>query len=172
MDYIKLIYEIKGNKVNLFHPKFIKENKNKFIMIINNKILPISNEYKIEKQNLKFLEIKLIVLSKEKLDLHYMFFGCSALKLFSITSKNKKTFKDNKFEENYDNFINETNNYEEELENFSNNYNIDNNNSFICLFEDYFDNFQEEKSEQFSLLNSSDDTESSISLPEEIMKKY
>ena len=69
MDYIKLIYEIKGNKVNLFHPKFIKENKNKFIMIINNKVLPISNEYKIEKQNLKFLEIKLIALSKEKLDL-------------------------------------------------------------------------------------------------------
>ena len=49
MDYIKLIYEIKGNKVNLFHPKFIKENQNKFIMIINNKVLPISNEYKIEK---------------------------------------------------------------------------------------------------------------------------
>ena len=51
---IRLIYKIKGeNKISIFHPYFIKNNKNNFIMIINNKVHPLSDKYQLNNSNQK-----------------------------------------------------------------------------------------------------------------------
>ena len=62
-NMITLVYEIKEEKViTIFHPFFVKNNKRNCKMIINNKIYELTDKYQINDQNLKKLEVKLLII--------------------------------------------------------------------------------------------------------------
>ena len=96
---IRLIYKIKGeNKISIFHPYFIKNNKNNFIMIINNKVHPLSDKYQLNNSNQKindsqYLKIKLLILNKSIKDFSFMFYECTSLKEFLLMSEEKHSIE-------------------------------------------------------------------------------
>ena len=69
-------YDKNMNKIKLFGKKFVENNKNNCILIINNKILDLCENYEI-KEN-KNLTIKLIE-KNEIIDMSYMFHECVSL---------------------------------------------------------------------------------------------
>ena len=92
-----LIYEIKEEKIiKLFSPYFVRQNKTKCKLIINNKLSILTDKYQIFDDNMKILKIKLIIFNEKAIDLSYMFYDCKSLKKFYLISK-----EDNKVEEKY-----------------------------------------------------------------------
>ena len=84
---IKIIYDINNEDeedeeeeqiINIFGTEFVKNNKNKCKMIIDNKEYEISEKYNIENYNDKILKIKLKVIENVT-DMSYMFKRCSSL---------------------------------------------------------------------------------------------
>ena len=104
---IKLDYEIENRKViKLFGYNFFKLNKRKFKIIINNKLCNSSSHfYKISKQNMKVLKVKLIILNIHEINLSEMFYDCKNLKKFSIITKDEPTLKNKIIEDKKDNKI-------------------------------------------------------------------
>ena len=85
---IKLVYEIKEEKIiTIFCSKFVKHNKNKCKMIIDNKIHSLTDKYQISNDNMKILKIKLLILNDAQINLSYMFYKCDSLKKFNLISK-------------------------------------------------------------------------------------
>ena len=83
-----MIYYIKGNKINLFHPKFVANNKRRCKLIIGNKLYPLRATCKITNNKNKVLKIKLLISFANKLNLKNMFLGCKLLKHFYLVKNN------------------------------------------------------------------------------------
>ena len=82
-----MIYEIQGEKeIKLFNSNFLNNNRKKFKLIVENKLFPLIDKYKVEKDKTKFLNVKLLLFNKERLDLSNMFDGCTYLKKFDATT--------------------------------------------------------------------------------------
>jgi len=96
-SYINIIYDInkeKGNEINIFGYEFIKKNKNKCKMIIDNMEYEITNKYNIENYKYNKLNIKLKLIDKIS-DMSSMFCGCSSLSSLPDISKcNTNNVKD------------------------------------------------------------------------------
>ena len=80
---INIIYDIKEcdkkeGKIKIFGKDFVKNNKNKCKIIINDKENELIEEYNIKDNNKNKLEIKLIGINNIT-DMSYMFRGCSSL---------------------------------------------------------------------------------------------
>ena len=76
---INIIYDIKGkNEIKIFGSEFVKNNKNKCKMIINNKEYEITKEYKVKTNKNNKLQIKLKGINNIT-NMSYMFYGCSSL---------------------------------------------------------------------------------------------
>ena len=63
LSEISIIYDIKGKDIDIFGSKFVKNNKNKCKMVIDNQECEISIEYKVKSNNDNFehlLNIELI----------------------------------------------------------------------------------------------------------------
>ena len=85
---IKLIYEIKDEKkINIFHPNFVKNNRDICKMTINNKIHLLTDKYLINDDKIKYLKIRLIIPNDIKINLSFMFYKCTSLKKFSLKLK-------------------------------------------------------------------------------------
>ena len=68
MEIIQMIHEIKEqNEIKIFNPTFVKNNKGKIKIVIENKISSLSDKYTIENKNKKYLKIKLLVFNKNNL---------------------------------------------------------------------------------------------------------
>ena len=103
-NIITLVYEIKEEKViTIFHPFFVKNNKINCKMIINNKICELTDKYQINEQNLKKLEVKLLIINNNKINLSLMFYNCKYLKEFYLASKDKKKSKEKNKDKNINN---------------------------------------------------------------------
>ena len=92
---IKIIYDINNKDeedeeeeqiINIFGAEFVKNNKNKCKMIIDNKEYEISEKYNIENYNDNILEIKLKLI-ENIIDMSYMFYCCSSLSSLPDISK-------------------------------------------------------------------------------------
>ena len=92
---IKIIYEINNKdkeeeeeeqNINIFGAEFVKNNKNKCKMIIDNKEYEISEKYNIKYYNDNILEIKLKLIENVT-DMSCMFNGCSSLSSLPDISK-------------------------------------------------------------------------------------
>ena len=93
ISIIKLVYEIKyENVISIFHPYFVKKNKSKCKMLINNKLHLLTDKYRIVHKKMKSLKIKLLVFNNIKISLSYMFYNCKSLKEFKIISQEKDDF--------------------------------------------------------------------------------
>ena len=81
ISIINIIYDInKQNKedINIFGEKFIKNNRNKCKMIVNNKEYEISEKYNIKNYNKNKLAIKLKIIGNIT-NMSHMFWGYSSL---------------------------------------------------------------------------------------------
>jgi len=82
---IKLRYKIQNNnnKLKIFGDKFIKNNKDKFFLILNNIIAELNSNINILKiyNNLELSEIEIKLIQKDKIinDISYMFYDCLSL---------------------------------------------------------------------------------------------
>ena len=113
---IKLIYEINSEKIiTIFHPYFVKFNKNKCKMIINNKLYLLTDKYLVEDVNMKLLKIKLLILNNNKINFSLMFYECKSLKEFHVKSEEEEISKqEDKIEntkniDSFDDFNNQSN---------------------------------------------------------------
>ena len=88
---IKLVYEIKKEKeiIKLFDEFFIRHNKIKCKIIINNNLYTLRDKYKIQNNHSKKIKIKLMILNNKGLNLKKMFYNCKNLKEFSFILKEK-----------------------------------------------------------------------------------
>ena len=67
---IKLVYKIREEKnISIFSSYFVETNKNKCLMIINNKLYSLTDKYQIIDENTKTLKIKLLLLNNKKVNL-------------------------------------------------------------------------------------------------------
>ena len=115
MEILVMIHQINGqNKINLFHPIFIKNNKRKCRMIIENKMLPLKSKWAIKDINKKNLKVKLLLFTKERINFSHMFNNINSLKKFYSASE-----KDNIDKLEYD-FIQKEMTSQFETENLSN----------------------------------------------------
>ena len=63
MQVFKLKYKLNNElEIKLFDPIFVKHNKRKIKMIINNQILPMEYKYKIKNKKMEYLKIKLLIM--------------------------------------------------------------------------------------------------------------
>jgi len=87
LSYINIIYDIKRayKYIDIFGSKFVKNNKNKCKMIIDNKEYEITEKYNIENYNNNELNIKLKGINNV-IDMSGMFYGCSSLSSLSDIS--------------------------------------------------------------------------------------
>ena len=113
---IKLFYEIKEEKIiTIFHPYFVKNNKNNCKMIINNKIYLLTDKYQVEDVNMKLLKIKLLILNYNTINFSRMFYECKSLKKFHIISeedeesKQEDKIENTKNTDSFDDFNNQSN---------------------------------------------------------------
>jgi len=84
---INIIYDINNqNNIRIFGSNFLKNNKNKCKMIINNKEYKITNEYKVKSNDNSKLQIKLKEIDNVT-NMSYMFSGCSSLSSLPDISK-------------------------------------------------------------------------------------
>ena len=92
---IKLVYKIREEKnISIFSSYFVETNKNKCLMIINNKLYSLTDKYQIIDENTKTLKIKLLLLNNKKVNLSYMFYNCNSLKEFNLIKKFDEIDKD------------------------------------------------------------------------------
>ena len=87
INQIDIIYEInkEESKLNIFGSKFIENNK-QCLMMIDNKIYEIKENYKINDKKRKNLKI-LLFTDKTIYDMSYMFEGCKQLSSLPDISK-------------------------------------------------------------------------------------
>ena len=81
LSYINIIYDINkedGDEINIFGSEFVKNNKNKCKMIIDNKKYKITEKYKIKNYNNNKLNIKLKGINNVT-NMSYIFSRCSSL---------------------------------------------------------------------------------------------
>ena len=104
-SYINIIYDInKKNRdkiINIFGYDFVKNNKNKCKMIIDNMEYEITNKYNIKNYKYNRLNIKLKGINKIS-DMSCMFYGCSSLSSLPDISKwniNNVTYMNDMFYE-------------------------------------------------------------------------
>ena len=84
---INIIYDInEENNINIFGSDFVKNNKNKCKMIIDNQEYEISIEYKVKNKNNNKLKIKLKGIDNVT-NMSYMFYGCKSLSSLPDISK-------------------------------------------------------------------------------------
>ena len=84
---INIIYDIKyQNKIRIFGPKFVENNKDICKMIIDNKEYEIAKEYNIKNNNNNKLKIILKGIDNVT-DISSMFSGCSSLSSLPDISK-------------------------------------------------------------------------------------
>jgi len=76
--------------ITIFGSKFVKHNKNKCKMIINNQIYSLTDKYEISNDNMKILKIKLLMLNDAKINLSYMFYKCDCLIKFNLMFQNEE----------------------------------------------------------------------------------
>ena len=76
--------------ITIFGSKFVKHNKNKCKMIINNKIYLLTDKYEISNDNKRILKIKLLMLNDAKINLSYMFYKCDCLIKFNLMFQNEE----------------------------------------------------------------------------------
>ena len=79
--YINIIYDVnkkKGDEIDIFGYNFVKNNKNKCKMIIDNKEYEITDKYNNKNYKYNRLNIKLKGIDKIS-DINSMFSGCSSL---------------------------------------------------------------------------------------------
>jgi len=108
MEVFTLLYRIKEEKeIRIFGRIFVENNKRKCKMVIKGKILPLTDEYKVEDKNINILKIKLILMDKYKLNFREMFYECKSLVRLEINSEEEG---DLKLEENIKEEPIETNN--------------------------------------------------------------
>ena len=84
-----LIYSVEKNNniIKLFGNKFVKNNKDNCILIIDNEIINLSEYYYIDKEN-KRTDLKVKLLQKNKvIDMSDMFLGCESLLFLPGISK-------------------------------------------------------------------------------------
>ena len=137
---IKLIYEIKDDKViNIFNRYFVENNKGKCKLIINNKLYSLTENYKIIDNNMKYLKIKLIILNNVKINLSCMFKDCKSFKKISFVSKDEINLE-NEFQSQETDNINE-NIYTSDPHELENQSILSNN-----IFEEIEDNINKNKS--------------------------
>ena len=162
---IKLLYEISGQKkIKIFDEEFVYNNLFKCIMIINNKICSLNDEYEIYNDKMKFLKVILIILNNVKINFSYMFYDCHSLVHFDIISNENKKIKNkitkhtkNNFK--YDKFPQETLNKSENsfntiIEDY--NYQIQNNSNLLSFFDYSSENdISIDESEKKEIINSS-----------------
>ena len=89
LSYINIIYDInreKGDEIDIFGYDFVKNNKNKCKMIIDNKEYEITDKYNIENYNNNKLYIKLKGIDNVT-NMSYMFNKCSSLTSLPDISK-------------------------------------------------------------------------------------
>ena len=141
---IKLVYEIKKEKsIKLFDYNFIRQNKRKFKIIINNKLSKLTNNYKkIFDDNTGVFKMKILIMNNQEINFNKMFYNCSSLQNFSIKTKNEPKSKNKLIEEQNYNKINSLNinnseeiNKESSIE-FKNNKKSVTNNSLEDVYSD------------------------------------
>ena len=123
MEIIQMIHEIKEqNEIKIFNPTFVKNNKGKIKIVIENKKSSLSDKYTIENKNKKYLKIKLLVFNKNNLNLSYMLKDITSLKKFYVISGKD----DDTFESELEKIINDAinNNFKDKKIDF-NNENVD-----------------------------------------------
>ena len=89
INEIDIEYEINklGNEISLFSSNFVENNKNNSFIMINNKIIKLTEKYIInEGEKIKNLKIKLFM-DKKVINISKMFYRCSNLFSLSDTSK-------------------------------------------------------------------------------------
>ena len=87
LSYINIIYDInKENEIKIFGTEFVKNNKNRCKMVIDNKEYTIKSKYNITKYNKNKLEIKLKGIDSVT-NLSWMFYGCKSLSSISDISQ-------------------------------------------------------------------------------------
>ena len=75
------------NKIKIFDEEFVKNNKDNYYMIIENKIMNIEEYYWINKEN-KMKNLKIVLLKRNNvIDMSYMFCECSSLSSLPDISK-------------------------------------------------------------------------------------
>ena len=92
-SYINIIYDINeenGDEINIFGYEFVKSNKNKCKMIIDNMEYEIREKYNIKNYKYNRLNIKLKGIDKIS-DMSYMFSGCETLSYISNLNINNVT---------------------------------------------------------------------------------
>ena len=90
MKTLKLIYKInKKKEITIFNSYFVKKNKRRCLMIINNKMLPLEYKYEIKDNVINYLKVKLLILISDRLNFSNMFNNITSLIQFSTTSKNE-----------------------------------------------------------------------------------
>ena len=123
MEIIQMIHEIKEqNEIKIFNPTFVKNNKGKIKIVIENKKSSLSDKYTIENKNKKYLKIKLLVFNKNNLNFSYMLKDITSLKKFYVISGKD----DDTFESELEKIINDAmnNNFKDKKIDF-NNENVD-----------------------------------------------
>ena len=91
METFKLTYEIRNkSEIKLFDPHFVKNNIRKSKMIIENKMLSLTDKYKVHNTNKKYLKVKLLLFTENIFNFEKMFFKSNLLKQFSIGLKENK----------------------------------------------------------------------------------
>ena len=84
---INIIYDIKiRDNIRIFGSKFVKNNKNIYKMIIDNKEYEIIEKYNIENYSNNKLELKLKGIDNVT-DMSYMFYECESLESLPDISK-------------------------------------------------------------------------------------
>ena len=84
---INIIYDTKGeNYINIFGSNFVKNNKNKCKMIIDNKEYELAEKYKVKRSNNNKLKIKLKGINNVT-NMNGMFYECLSLSSLPDISK-------------------------------------------------------------------------------------
>ena len=72
-------------------------------MIVNNKLLLLTEKLEVIDNNKKLLKIKLLILNNKKINLSYMFHECKSLKIFHMISEEEEAPKKEDKDENIKN---------------------------------------------------------------------
>ena len=84
----KMLYEIEKPKtLKILDSTFVRNNKGRCKMIINNKANNLIDKYPITNNKINKLKIKLIITNNQGINLSRMFYNCKSLKIFSEISQ-------------------------------------------------------------------------------------
>ncbi len=98
MKVINLIYKFekfKPRNIKLFSKSFLKNNKKKFKLIIENKTSPLKERYYGKDYETEFVKVKLVIFDRTFLNFQNMFYGCNYLVEFYEEKKQKELIIEN-----------------------------------------------------------------------------